>query len=381
MPPRKKPTAYNGGHVTRTPYGTWGATYCHQGNRYRETHKTQEAAKDWIDRKALECALDLDASSPAQLTDAAEARRILGDRCSLAEAARFWLAAAGTLHPITVADAVAKYLDLRESDNLRDASVKSIRHRLNPLVAAHGTDLLHTLTTAHLRVTQAGAAVSRNNARRYYIQLWGWAVREHHAMTNIAKGLTLAQTDESLPEALTLDQVIALLLATREHDAALMPWLCVGLFAGLRVAELARLDASAFRDGKLHLDASITKTRDRRILDLLPNLTDWLTQYPPVGPLLQTNHRKRVEAIRDRAGLATWPNNALRHSFATYHLAAFQDAGKTAHYTRHESQVTLHKHYIDLATHADGIAYFALTPSTLDFSAKSRQSLGKTLAK
>ncbi len=364
--PRKKPTAHNGGHVSRTPYGTWGATYCHDGERYRTTCKTQEAAKDWIDRKALECALDLDASSAAQLTDAAEARRILGDRCSLAEAARFWLSAAGTLHPITVADAIAKYRDLREADNLRDASVKSIKYRLEPLLAAHGPDLLHTLTTAHLRATQAGAAVSRNNARRYYIQLWNWAVKEHHALSNVASALTIAQADESLPEALSLDQVKALLKATRDNDPALMPWLCTGLFAGLRVAELARLDAAAFRAGKLHLDVSITKTRDRRILDLMPNLVEWLDAYPPTGPLLQTNHRKRFEAVREKAGLATWPNNALRHSFATFHLAAFQDAGKTAHYTRHQSQITLHKHYIDLATHHDGKSYFQLTPSTLD---------------
>lgn len=146
------------------------------------------------------------------------------------------------------------------------------------------------------------------------------------------------------------------------------------------VAELARVGGEHFKGGKLHLDPTVTKLRDRRILDLLYPLPDWLAAFPPSGPLLQTNHRKRFEALREAAGLTQWPNNALRHSFATYHLAAFQDAAKTAHYTRHESQDTLHRHYIDLATHEDGILYFNLGPGTLDFLAESRGILGRISA-
>ena len=365
MPPRKT-IRHNGGTLQRTQYCTWAATYNHDGNRYRTTCKTREAACEWIDLKAAETRLRLDPATPTEMADAAEARRILGGRCSLVEAARLWERSSGTLTPITVRDAVDKYIELRERDNLRESSVASMRHRLLPLAATYGDALMHTITADDLRATQRGSAVSRNNMRRYYTMLWKWAVNEHHANANPAASLTVAQSDESLPEALTVNQVIALLQITRDNDAALLPWLCVGLFAGLRVAELNRVTADNIRDGKIHLDPSITKLRNRRILDLLSPLPEWLALYPPTGALLQTNHRKRFEALRKAAGIYPWPNNAARHSFATYHLAAFQDAAKTAHYTRHESQNTLHRHYIDLATHDDGLAYFALTPSTLD---------------
>lgn len=378
--PRKKPTAHNGGHVKRTVYGTWSAEYNHDGNRYRTTCKTREEACEWIDLKRDETRLRLEPASPTEMADAAEARRILAGRCSLVEAARLWDRSAGTLLPITLRDAVAEYLALREDDNLRESSLASMRHRLNPLVAIHGDAPVHTITADMLRATQRGSAVSRNNMRRYYLMLWRWAVREHHALTNVAASLTVAQADESLPEALSVVQVMTLLQVTRENDPALIPWLCAGLFAGLRVAELGRVTADHFRAGKLHLDPTITKLRNRRILDLLPNLTEWLDTYPPAGPLLQTNHRKRFEVLRRAAGVDPWPNNAARHSFATYHLAAHQDAGKTAHYTRHESQTTLHRHYIDLATHQDGQLYFSLTPSTLNFLAESRGILGKISA-
>ena len=380
MPPRKKPTAHNGGHVRRTTYGTWSAEYNHDGRRHRTTCKTREEACEWIDLKVDETRLRLEPATPTEMADAAEARRILAGRCSLVEAARLWDRSTGTLLPITLRDAVTEYLALREDDNLRESFLASMRHRLNPLVAIHGDALLHTITADDLRATQRGSAVSRNNMRRYYLMLWRWALRENHTHVNAPASLTVAQADESLPAALGVGEVITLLQVTRDNDAALLPWLCAGLFAGLRVAELGRVNAEHFRGGKLHLDPSITKLRNRRILDLLPNLIAWLEAYPPTGPMLQTNHRKRFETLRKAAQIDPWPNNAARHSFATYHLAAHQDPAKTAHYTRHESQNTLHRHYIDLATHEDGLAYFSLTPSTLDSSAESWHRLGKISA-
>ena len=35
---------------------------------------------------------------------------------------------------------------------------------------------------------------------------------------------------------------------------------------------------------------------------------------------------RRICGNRDAAGIEEWPHNALRHSFASYHLARFNDA-------------------------------------------------------
>ncbi len=37
------------------------------------------------------------------------------------------------------------------------------------------------------------------------------------------------------------------------------------------------------------------------------------------------------------AGVATWPHNVMRHSFASYHLALHRDAPLTAHELGHSS--------------------------------------------
>ena len=360
-----KPIRHAGGTISRTQYGTWAATFNRDGTRLRSTHKSQEKAKDWLDQKAAEARMAIDPASPTEMADAAEARRILAGRCTLVEAARLWDQAEGGIVPITTLDAVTNYIDLRGDDNLRQRSMQTWRYRLNPLLLHHADRPLHTLTVDDLRATQAGSPISRNNFRRYYITFFGWALQQRHVLSNTATALTIAQADESLPRALTLDQVKALLATTQTHAPDLLPWLCIGLFAGLRSAELDRLSAQHIRGDRLHLDPSITKLRDRRILDLIAPLPAWLRLYPLHGKARRPNHRKRWTAVRAAAEITEWPDNGLRHSFCTYHLAAHRDPGLTAHYTRHNNQATLHRHYIDLATHEDGLAYFALTPEAI----------------
>jgi integrase len=53
----------------------------------------------------------------------------------------------------------------------------------------------------------------------------------------------------------------------------------------------------------------------------------------------------------------------MRHSFATYHLAYFQDAGKTAHELGHHNPDMLFAHYRNLATEAQGREWFSIFPS------------------
>jgi hypothetical protein len=51
------------------------------------------------------------------------------------------------------------------------------------------------------------------------------------------------------------------------------------------------------------------------------------------GPVYLTktrNYHSDIEALRSSIGLSTWPNNGLRHSFASYRLAKHQNAPQLA---------------------------------------------------
>jgi len=72
---------------------------------------------------------------------------------------------------------------------------------------------------------------------------------------------------------------------------------------------------------------------------------------------------RRVMAWRAataRAGL-DWPHNVMRHSFVSYHLAAFGNAGKTALEAGHSEQM-LFAHYRELVTPEAAREFWAIRP-------------------
>jgi integrase len=68
------------------------------------------------------------------------------------------------------------------------------------------------------------------------------------------------------------------------------------------------------------------------------------------------------ERTRTLAGIVDWPQNALRHSFASYHLAHFKNAASTAlELGHHDSRVTF-AHYRELVKPKEAARYWKLKP-------------------
>src|ERR1035441_3491487 len=64
-------------------------------------------------------------------------------------------------------------------------------------------------------------------------------------------------------------------------EPALVPFLAIGAFAGLRHAEIQRLDWSEVRldENLIEIKASKAKTASRRLVPIVPNLKQWLAKY------------------------------------------------------------------------------------------------------
>ena len=110
-----------------------------------------------------------------------------------------------------------------------------------------------------------------------------------------------------------------------------LPYWLVGGFAGLRTAELERLEWSDvdFEHQLVEVTRSKSKTASRRHVAIRPALMAWLEPCRGcrTGKVCPPNLRKLLEADRVRAGIADWPPNALRHSFASYALEHFREPG------------------------------------------------------
>jgi integrase len=146
----------------------------------------------------------------------------------------------------------------------------------------------------------------------------------------------------------------------------MLPALAIGAFAGLREAEIQRLDWSEVDlvRGHIEVTAAKAKTAQRRIVHIMPNLAVWLRPYSGMsGNVTPENPRKKLLAIRKAAKLARWPRNGLRHSFASYLLADIKDAGKVAHELGHTNSVLLFNTYRELVFPADAERYWKIAPA------------------
>jgi len=66
--------------------------------------------------------------------------------------------------------------------------------------------------------------------------------------------------------------------------------------------------------------------------------------------------------VRKAAELASWPNNGLRHSFASYRLAAIQDAPRVAAELGHTSPHMLYSTYRELVLPQEAERYRKIVP-------------------
>jgi hypothetical protein len=117
-----------------------------------------------------------------------------------------------------------------------------------------------------------------------------------------------------------------------------------------------------FDSGLIQVTANESKTARRRFLTMQPNLREWLLPIRKHrGSILCENFRKQFEQARTAAGILKWPENALRHSLASYHLAHFKNAATALELGPHDSRITF-GHYRELVKPKEAEHYWNITP-------------------
>jgi len=146
----------------------------------------------------------------------------------------------------------------------------------------------------------------------------------------------------------------------------LLPYVAIGLFAGLRSAELHRLDWSAVKLSEqcIIIGSEVAKKRSRRVVEINDTLSAWLAVCAkPSGKVVPLyNLTRSMHKLAKATGFAKWPHNALRHSFASYHLAQHGDATKTA-FQMGNDPVVVHQSYKALVSNGDVQRFWDLRPA------------------
>jgi integrase len=81
------------------------------------------------------------------------------------------------------------------------------------------------------------------------------------------------------------------------------------------------------------------------------------------GLVVPKGQRKKLRHARAAAGLLKWPSNGLRHSFASYRLAAIQDAPRVSAELGHTAPQLLYNTYRELVHPDEAERYWQITPA------------------
>ena len=437
--------------IYRTPSNgcdSYTISYYQDGVRKRPTYPTFQAAKDEADvvvnrlgnadadvltltsadRSAYLRARQLLDPIAAHIENAAaefvQAKRLLGE-VPLLQAAEYYIKRhLVNIAPRPVMAVVEEMLKLKQSDGLSEAYLKHLRYDLEKFAAAfHGN--IGTVMGPDIDRWLRGLGVSprtRNNLRTSVQTLFAFAKLQKYLPKDHDEidAVTRAKDGAGEIEIFTPKEIAEVLA---HADERIIPFLTLGAFAGIRHAEIQRLDWNDihFDAGIIEIRAAKAKTASRRTLPILDNLRAWLRRYrqesgpmcvylnmaSEIGSLVQTinearraawakakgvineqlkqtekqarqvlakaksesgkpKHKGKVPPGAETAQIEGWPafvwkHNALRHSFISYRVADIQNAAQVALEAGNSPQM-IFQHYRELVRPGAAKEWFAIKP-------------------
>ncbi len=285
----------------------------------------------------------------------------------------------------TVNEVIAELLAAKKQDKARPRYRKDLHgtlaantpgstdNRRNSFGNAFGTTRINTVTTADMDAWLRGRGVAPRTRTKLVTvlrTLFNFAKAAGYLPKGIATeadGLTTPKVQGAENIAIfSPEEMQKLITGTKAHTATdeHKLWLALGGFAGLRSAELARLEWGRhvqIERGLIQVSGDIAKTNGRRIITMQANLAAWLAPYAGrTGKVFTPRADERCHEYAHRLGVE-WKANGLRHSFISYQCATTKNIPAVA-MEAGNSVAIINKHYRELTTEAEGKAWFAIMP-------------------
>jgi len=273
----------------------------------------------------------------------------------------------------TVKEVIAELKDTRSKSGLSKEYLRIQASVLGNFSKTFGERPINTVLTPDIRQWMDShrqwKPETRNNYRKDLRSLWNFALDNGYVPLNPLDRIKPHVEEKLAPGILTPVQAEALLAqaAKVKGSASLLPFVAIGLFCGLRSAEVVRLDWKEvdLPNRLIEVAAKKAKTRQRRNVHISDNLALWLSTYAsPSGRVVPADRPEGILGrLAKRAKIIPWPKNALRHSFASYHLAEHKDAARTALEMGHSNQNLLFSNYRNVVKAPEAAAYWKIVPS------------------
>ena len=310
--------------------------------------------------------------SPRELSEIIHARKQLSEHGeTITDAVKFRLDYLERIRRsgITVAELAEEVLEAKRRDGKAAAYLDDLRKRLTRFCQDFGSRPITSIRVDELDNWLRDLPLSpksRANYRANIGVLFSYAEQRGIIDGNPILRTAKPKLIDNPPEIFTVDELHALVEAAQRTAPDVLPMLAIGAFAGVRDAEIKRLDWHEVNVARGHIEIKGAKAKSarRRIIPIQPNLAAWLRPYSGMkGSVVPEGARGKLDCVRKRAGLLKWPNNGLRHSFASYRLAAIHDAPRVGSELGHTSPQMLYSTYRELVLPEEAERYWKIAPA------------------
>lgn len=392
---------YSGEHHGRRSYLI---AYYAEGKRIRERAGTLEAARELAKEKikslttgaahvatfsprdvaviaeALELLKPVGTPLSQVAREYAEAAKILDGKATIVDAAKLYIrhAASQKLPVRTVPQVVEEFKAYIKSTGLSAKYDRDCKNRFKRASKAFPSAILNVQSDDIEKWLSSKDVSARtyNNNRNALVTLFRFARRKGYLPRAQETAAELVSKRKEVRGDIAIMTPDEFSLALSLAPDAFIPLLAIGGLAGLRTAEIARLEWQNidFASSNIIVSSAKSKTASRRIVPMCQALVDWLTPCrkkqgsimgsPNPEALMNRWARAKARYYKDKDGknLVEIPDNGLRHSFGSYRLAIVEDAAKVS-LEMGNSPRMIFEHYRQLATRAQAEKWFSVSPA------------------
>ncbi len=260
----------------------------------------------------------------------------------------------------------------------RDMGQKARRFKecfgARPIASIERAEIRQWLTELRAVDDSELSSTSRNGYRRAINIVFNFALKEGYLSANPVVAVAATKVIRAPVEIYSPAEARALLFAAKAHRydetgretelSSILPAVAMGFFGGLRPEETYRLSWSDvdWEHCQIEVAADRTKTAKHRYAPIPPILLAWLEPYRQAeGRVCPVSLWRTLGKVRRKAQINRWPQDVLRHSFASYTLALRPDVHQLAA-EMGNSVAVIHRDYRRPVRQEDAQEFFALRP-------------------
>jgi integrase len=296
-----------------------------------------------------------------------------GDAATLLE----YVKLAKTIHPkdtATLNELAVRAVAAKEKAGNSGVYTNRLKNALKAFMRDREAMLAHEVQPHHIEEWLNSNPEWTPETRRTYLRsvhtMFSFGIRNNLVLKNPAANVEKPRMGNNPPAILRWQECERFMRAAANHDPALVQYLALCLFGGLRPSEAFRLQAENIKADVIEVYPRKTRNRSRRLVPINPTLKAWLAAYPgDFGPV--NLHRRLVRAtkcgksIRDivaeDGGLPIhYPQDWMRHTFVSNYYP-IHGPKETALAAGHSESV-LFQHYRELVTREDAERFWGILP-------------------